>query len=124
MALFWLVLWIHNFHNFNMPRSKPITRSSNQDPVHVALNCLEECIKYLQRCYRRSERKNLQLELELKSLRSDISEQQEKYKIFSLVNRSGISFSSGLQERITTLQNRKLRLERELYQYRKKYGAL
>ena len=52
---------------FKMPRFKPITRSSNKDPFQVTLSYLDEHIKYLQRCYRCSEKKNLQLELELES---------------------------------------------------------
>jgi hypothetical protein len=101
-----------------MPRTKPITRSSNKNPVEITLSYLEEHVKYLQRCLRRSENKNILLEQELASMLADISFQQEEYGRLSKANNTQRSLVSHLLRRISELEKKNKDLEEKVMKCR------
>jgi hypothetical protein len=106
-----------------MPRSRPITRSSNKNPLEVTLLFLEERAKYLQRCLRRSEQKNSSLESELSQVLQEISQQKEQLQRLSSLHDSHGTFISVLQQKISILQRRNQELESQILRYRRSSGT-
>ena len=102
-----------------MPRTKPITRSSKKDPVEITLACLEEHIKYLQRCLRQSENKSILLEQELASMLADVSFQQEEYACLSRINKTNHDLVSHLLSRISELEKKNKDLEKKISKHRR-----
>jgi hypothetical protein len=102
-----------------MPRTKPITRSSNKNPVEITLAYLEEHVKYHQRCLRRSENKNILLEQELSSMLADVSSQQEEFARLSRVNKTQSGQVSYLLRHISELEKKNKDLEEKVMKYRR-----
>jgi type II secretory pathway pseudopilin PulG len=122
----WCFMYLKSTNYFiapKMPRSRPITRSSNKNPLEVTLLFLEERAKYLQRCLRRSEQKNSSLEGELSQVLQEISQQKEQFQRLSSLHDSRGAVISLLQQKISSLQQRNQELESQILRYRRSSGT-
>ena len=102
-----------------MPQSRPITRAANKDPLELTLVYLKEHVKYLQRCLRNSEKKNIVLEQELESSLSEISSFKEQFALFTSNHSTTINILHG---RIAFLSHHNKELEREIKKLKLKVG--
>ena len=102
-----------------MPRSRPITRSSNKNPLEITVNYLEEHAKYLQRCLRRSEQNNLLLEQKLETVLEEITTLKEECTNHLAVSQTRSGMIGVLRHRIAELESRNKELERQLLHCRR-----